>query len=723
MGTQVRRFTQANRPLAVKVQGLDADALLLVGFRGEEAVSQLFRYRLDLVAENPARIPFEKLLGRSVTVELELPGSRRPRESKRFFNGICRRVTQGERDENFTRFHMDVVPQAWLLTKVTRSRVFQHLSVWEILDQVFEGLKTLVQKQGDLAPRDYCVQYRETDFAFASRLMAEEGISYYFKHDDGAHTLVLRNDPQIRDDLTPATVTYRNEGGDAYSVRRWEKVQELRAGKVTFRDHTFEQPQATLEVSRPILPEILAGAVTHKLNGVSAGLELYDYPGQYAKRFDGINRSGAEQPAEIGKIFPDKERTARIRMEQEATAAVAVNGESNCRQFVAGHTFTLQTDRGTTEEQAQADGVYLLTSVQHRFGQAPPSTSEKGTVFTYENSFSCTPAGLPYRPLRSVPKPVIAGTQTAVVVGPSGEELYVDKYGRVKVQFFWDREAKKDLDSSCWVRVAQVWAGQRWGAHFWPRIGQEVVVAFEEGDPDQPLIVGSVYNAENPPPYDLPDHKTRSGVKSRSTLNGTPQNFNEIRFEDKKGHEEVYLQAERNLTTLVKSCESRYVGGSRTTTVHYGEKHTVDKKGRETVIKEGDEILVVEDGNRQTVIKDGDETHDVADGRRTTTIAENDTLVVQKGEYMRVVDQGDDRLEVHKGIATRSVPNGLYYVFAKTIQLNAAEQITFVVGGSIITITPDMISINAPKLLLNGNQVKISGAKGVKINGEVIDLN
>jgi type VI secretion system secreted protein VgrG len=696
MSTQI---TQTNRPLAVKVQGLDPDTLLLVGFSGEEAISELFRYRLDLVAENPAQIPFENLLGCSITVELELPGGRRPRENKRFFNGICRRVSQGERDADFTRFHMDVVPQAWLLTKVTRSRVFQHLSVWEILDKLFNGLKTVVRKQGDLAPRDYCVQYRESDFAFASRLMAEEGISYYFKHEDGAHTLVLRNDSQYRDDLTPSPVTYRTTGGDGYCVRRWEKVQELRAGKVTFRDHTFEQPQANFEVTRTVLPEVVAGQVTHPLNGLNTALELYDYPGQYAKRFDSINSHGAEQPAEIGKIYRDEERTARIRMEQETTAALAVQGEAESRQFVAGHTFALQTDRGSIEEQAQADGVYLLTSVRHNFGQPPASTSQNGQTFSYRNSFSCTPAGLPYRPLRTVPKPVIAGTQTAVVVGPPGEELYVDKYGRVKVQFFWDREGKRDLDSSCWVRVAQVWAGQHWGAHFWPRIGQEVVVAFEEGDPDQPLIVGSVYNAQNLPPYELPKHQTQSGIKSRSTLKGTPQNFNEIRFEDKKGQEEIYVQAERNLNTVVKSCEGRAVGGSRETTIYHGERLTVKEDGRQTIIEKGGEELFVKDGGRRTAIQKGDES-----------------LGVDEGDRMTTVSKGDDQLYVYTGNALRQVDNGDYKVTAKTIHLEATDLISIKVNGSQILIKPDLISIVTKEL-------QATGSTHVQVNSQTIDLN
>jgi type VI secretion system secreted protein VgrG len=693
----VVKYTQANRPLAVKVQGLDSDALLLVSCKGEEAISQLFRYQLELVAPGTDRIPFEKLLGQPVTVELELPGSRVPRGNKRFFNGICQRVTQGERDANFTRFQMDIVPQVWLLTKITRSRVFQHLSAWQILLEVFDGIDALFQMQVDLPEREYCVQYRETDFAFASRLMAEEGIVYYFKHADGKHTMVLRADPQYRDDVTPAVVTYGSTSHDAYSVRRWEKVQELRAGNVTFRDHTFEKPEETLEVSRPVLSQVVAGTVTHQLNGVNTSLELYDYPGPYAKRFDGIDRNGAEQPPEIARIWPDGQRTACIAMERETTAAVAIHGESDCRHFVAGQTFTLRTEPLTREQQAQADGAYLLTSVQLRFEQSPPASTDNGQAFSYQNSFNCTPAALTYRPSWTMPKPVIVGLQTAVVVGPPGGELYVDKYGRVKVQFFWDREGKKNLDSSCWVRVAQASAGQGFGAHFWPRISQEVVVAFEEGDPDRPLIVGSVYNAENMPPYTLAEHQTRSGIKTHSIPNATPQNFNELRFEDKKGQEEIYVQAERNLNTVVKSCEGRAVGGSRETTIYHGERLLVKEDGRETVIEKGGESLTVGDGGRVTDIHKGDEM-----------------LVVHEGFRMTRVDNGDDKLSV-TGHARRFVTKD-YLVSAKTIHLEAMDLISIKVGGSEILLTGDGISIQ-------GSVLHLTGSEHVQVKSQTIDLN
>jgi type VI secretion system secreted protein VgrG len=729
------QYTQANRALAVKVDGLDLDALLLVGCKGEEEISQLFRYQLDLVAENPANIPFEKLLGQSVTIELELAGSRLPREKKRFFNGICQRVTQGERDENLTHFQMDIVPQVWLLTKITRSRVFQHLTAWDILQQVFDGTDALFNMQVDLPEREYCVQYRESDFAFASRLMAEEGIVYYFKHDDGKHTMVLRADPQYRDDMTPATVTYSNTRRDPYNVRRWEKVQELRAGMVSFRDHTFEKPEATLEVNRPVLKEIAVGMVTHKLNSINSELELYDYPGPYAKRFDEIDRNGSEDTTESAKIYPDGERTVRIAMERETTAAVAIHGESDCRHFVAGQTFTLQSDPYTREQQAQADGLYLLTGVEHRIEQPLPDTSNNnGKGFSYQNSFNCAPAALTYRPRWTEPKPVILGPQTAVVVGPPGQELYVDKYGRVKVQFFWDREGTTDLDSSCWVRVAQASAGTRFGAHFWPRIGHEVVVAFEEGDPDRPLIVGSVYNAANMPPYELAKNQTRSGIKTHSTPNATPQNFNEIRFEDKKGQEEIYVQAECNLNTVVKSCEGRAVGGSRDTTIYHGERLTVKDDGRVTQIEKGNEELIVYEGLRFTSIQKGDDRLYVA-GARDTQIDTGERLLVKDGGRQTTIQTGDEVLNVQEGSRTTTIEKGHDFLEVKTggvgvkvegdyfvnsnkkITLVATEEIALIVGDSHIRLTPNCIYVNG------GQVVGITAPNNVAVNSKLIDLN
>ncbi|TMQ32333.1 MAG: type VI secretion system tip protein VgrG, partial [Planctomycetota bacterium] len=246
---------------------------------------------------------------------------------------------------------------------------------------------------------------------------------------------------------------------------------------------------------KTIADSVQAGTVNHKEKVANnERLEIYDFPGEYAQRFDGIDKGGGEQPAELQKIFEDNKRTVGIRMQEETAPGIIINGESTCRQFVSGHKFSLT-------RHFNADGPYLLTTVQHLASSTVDYRSEDKAGYRYENSFTAIPFAQPYRPRRVTPKPFVQGTQTAYVVGPAGEEIFTDKYGRVKVQFHWDREGKNNADSSCWVRVAQVWAGKRWGASFWPRIGQEVIVAFQEGDPDQPIIVGSVYNADQMPPY------------------------------------------------------------------------------------------------------------------------------------------------------------------------------------------------------------------------------
>src|SRR5215204_4872627 len=253
--------------------------------------------------------------------------------------------------------------------------------------------------------------------------------------------------------------------------------------------------------------------------------------------------------------------------------ALTVHGAGDCRQFTAGHTFAL-TRHGN------GDGRYVLTCVEHTAYQVDDYRSGSGGEANYSNTFCCIPVGLPYRPARTTAKPVIPGTQTAVVVGPKGQEIFTDKFGRVKVQFHWDRQGKNDADSSCWVRVAQVWAGKRWGAYFTPRIGQEVVVAFVEGDPDRPIVVGSVYNADMMPPYTLPDNMTQSGIKTRSTMNGGSENFNELRFEDKKGSEDIYFHAEKDFHRVVENDDDLKVGHDQTMEI---------KNNRTEVVKEGNE--------------------------------------------------------------------------------------------------------------------------------------
>ena len=533
--------TQAGRPLAITTP-LGTDVLLLTGLEGHEAISGLFHFQLELLADRNTPIAFDQILGQGVTVELQVPP-----DGKRYVNGIVSRFSQGRRDAHFTHFHAELVPRLWLLTRKVQSRIFQRMTIPEILDAVLAGVPHKMEIGGAYEPRDYCTQYRESDFAFVSRLMEEEGLRYYFTHADGSHVMVVSDEPQQHPDVPgPEDLVYDELAGggreEEMRVTGWEKFQEVRSDLTTLWDHCFELPGKNLESQQPTIDSVAVGEVEHKLKVVPGEpLEIYDFPGGYAQRFDGIGSGGAARPEELKKIFADGLRTVRIRMEEEEMAGLEIRAASTCRHFTAGHRFTLS-------RHFDADGPYLLTRVEHRASLQGDYRSGESIPFTYENRFTAIPAGLSFRPPRATPRPSIGGTQTATVVGPAGEELYCDTYGRVKVQFHWDRQGRKDLGSSCWVRVAQTWAGKNWGAFFWPRAGNEVVIAFEEGDPDQPMIVGSVYNAENMPPFPLPLRKELAGIKSASVRGFSNQHFNGVVFADGKGSEHLAIHSQRTMT-------------------------------------------------------------------------------------------------------------------------------------------------------------------------------
>ncbi len=563
-------FTQENRPVKVD-SPLGTDVLLIRGFSGEEGVSRLFRFQLNLFAENHKNVVFDRVLGQKVTLTLELPG-----DQFRYFNGIVRCISRGARGTDFTDYYAEIVPQFWLLTKRVQSRIFQRKTVPDILKKVLEGLDTSFEIQGKFEPREYCVQYHESDYDFASRLMEEEGIYYFFKHDSGSHKMVLANTPQSHPDLPfDNTAIYEEVVGEQREdlrVTKWVKQQELRSGKYTLWDHCFELPHKHLEADKETLDSVQVGRTSHKLKvGSNEKLELYEYPGEYAKRFDGINKGGGEQPAELQKIFEDNKRTVGIRMQQEETPALTIQGWSDCRHLMSGYKFTL-------ERHFSDDGAYAITWIRHDCEQGETyRTSHDPGALHYRNEFTCIPMAHPFRPPRVTPKPIVPGSQTAVVVGPGGEEIFVDKYSRVKVQFHWDREGKNDSDSSCWIRVGTSWAGKQWGAIHIPRIGQEVIVDFLEGDPDRPLVTGSVYNADMMPPYKLPDNKTVSTLKSRSTKGGSASTYNEIRMEDKKDKEQLFIHAQKNMDVRVKEEYREWVGKNRHIIVKENRKETVEK--------------------------------------------------------------------------------------------------------------------------------------------------
>jgi type VI secretion system secreted protein VgrG len=618
------KITQDLRLLSLSTP-LGKDVLCLHKLEGTEAISSPFHFCLELLSDQSSTVSFKDIVGKRVTIAIELPS-----KQKRYINGLVSRFAQGDFDTGMTHYYAEVVPWLWLLSRTSDCRIFQKKSVPDIVQQIFKdlGLQDFkLQLQGSFEPREFCVQYRETDLDFVSRLLEEEGIFYFFEHTQDKHTLVLANSPAAHSPCpNQAQARYRYTYGGKQEVdfiRQWKAEQELHPGKYALTDYYFPTP------SNNQMVKAVSGI---KLEG-SDRYEVYDYPGYFAKRFDGDDKAG--------KVPPDGERTVKIRMAANEAAHQVIEGAGECRGFVPGYRFSL-----TEHYRQDLNGDYVLTQVTH----TASNNLRPGDEPKYQNTFTCLPKAVPYRPARVTPKPVIQGTQTAQVVGLAGEEIDTDKYGRVKVQFPWDREGKKDANSSCWIRVASSWSGKQWGAIQIPRIGQEVVVSFLEGDPDQPLIIGSVYNAEQMPPYKLPDNKTQSGVKSRSSLKGGAENYNEIYFEDKKGEELLYIRAEKDQTIAVENDEAHWVGHDRTKEVDHDETTTI-KNNRTETVEEGDEKITIKKGNRTVEISMGNETLNIKMGNQTTTLdMGNQATQLKMGNQTTKLDMGQSSTEAMQSI-------------------------------------------------------------------------
>jgi type VI secretion system secreted protein VgrG len=515
-------FVQTALPVQITTP-LGPNALFVRGYSGEEAISALFQYDLELYSEN-ASLDATQIVGQAVTLQIPLSGG-----GFQYVNGIVGRFTQAGMDHRFTTYLAELHPWLWMLTMTSDCRIFQKMTTLEIVKQVFShlGFSDFSDKTtGTYPTRDYCVQYRETTFAFVSRLLEEEGISYYFTHDASKHTMALVDDSSSWSTcpgLTSARYVGRGPGYNSDDiVVDCSMEQAVTVGQFKSDDYNFTIPTTSL----------LATA-----SGSNAKLSVYDYPGLYDAQSDGETI--------VGRRLATLETTAKT-----------LRGSSLCRSFHAGATFTL-----ANHYRSDLNASYVLRRLNMR-----------GDQDEYSNSFEAFPAATAFHPPLLTPRPVIAGNQTATVVGKSGEEVWTDQYGRVVVQFHWDQLGENNEQSSCWVRVAQGWAGNLWGSIFIPRIGQEVVVSFLEGNPDRPLITGCVYNAQQAVPYTLPDNQTRSALKTNSSKGGS--GFNEICFEDKAGSEELFIQAQKDMTVSILNNESLTVAGTRTLNVTGNETHT-----------------------------------------------------------------------------------------------------------------------------------------------------
>ena len=628
------------------VTPLAADVLLFHRMHTHEEISRPFEYKLDLLSLKKD-INLDDMLGKNVTVKLALPD-----DSTRFYNGYVTRFAQGGSFGRYTRYSAVVRPWLWFLTRTTDCRIFQDQTVPEIVKTVFGEEPTndfKLDLTSSYRKRTYCVQYRETDFNFVSRLLEEEGIYYYVKHTDGHNTVVLTDSTQKHTAspgyekisfIAPEQVVRP----ELERISSWDFGREIQPAVYAHTDYDLERPGVKLLTQK---------AASRQL--APTPYEVFDYPGHYLQKADG-------------------EQYAAVRIDEVGTQFETARAVTNAKGVAAGSLFTLEKS-----SRADQNREHLIVAVNEDMEFSGYEAMPEGSGTSYRCSFVAMSSQQQFRPRRSTPRPFVQGPQTAVVVGPAGDEIHTDELGRVKVQFHWDRLGRQDENSSCFIRVSHYWAGKGWGAVHTPRIGHEVIVDFLEGDPDQPIIVGRVYNAVNMPPYTLPEHKTQSGVKSRSSLEGTPENFNEIRFEDKKGSEHVVVHAERNLNILAKANERRTIGANSSTTV----------------------------GNNSTVTVGTDPKGDPKkNGKLTTTIF---------GDTSTTITKGDLSLDVQTGKMTVHVKGIVEQTFDDTSKVTVANEMKFICGASSITMKKD------GTIEIVGKDIKINGSSSVAVDSAKID--
>jgi type VI secretion system secreted protein VgrG len=659
--TQDERFIGITSPLG-------EDVLLLEGFTGEEGISRLFHFNLSLASENRG-IDFSSIIGQRVTIRITLYD-----KTDRYINGFVSRFSQAGGDRQFARYQMEVVPWLWFLTRHADCRIFQNKTIPEIIEQVCNDRGyTDIKKNltGTYEAREYCVQYRESDFQFVSRLMEEYGIFYYFEHEETKHTLVLADSPSACQPVpNQSSASYNVAAGSLDSedvVEEWAMSLDLRSGKYSMTDYNFETPSTSLMKNEET---VMSYAGNPKL-------EIYDYPGKYETTSQGAG-------------------LAKIRMQEEEAVVKLVRGASCCRSFVSGYKFDLK-DFPVSSMNAS----YVLTAVRHEATIGPGYSSGGPPAEAYSNRFTCMPAEVPFRPPRITPKPLVPGPQTAVVVGKSGEEIWVDQYGRVKVQFFWDRVGQKDENSSCWIRVSQAWAGKAWGAMWIPRMGQEVIVEFLEGDPDRPIITGRVYNADQVVPYALPDNGTRSTFLSRSSKGGESANFNEIRFEDKKDSEQIFINAEKEMDLRVEKESREFVGANRHLIVKEDQKEKVEGSSHSEVVKNsnqkiGENMSLKVQGTRQIEI-----TGDQKEKFNASLHSEVAAMFNQKVGANMSLQVGEALNEKTGMVYAHQAGTMIHLKSGAQIVIEAEVMLTLKVGGSFISMNPGMIAIQAPMVMIN----------------------
>lgn len=640
-------FTQDSRLISIETP-LGKDVLLLTSFNGVESISSPFLFKLTVLSLDLEIEPRE-LIGKQVTVKIK-------NGCTRIFNGFIHDFTFGEiKSSSFREYHLTMVPWFKFLSHTENRRIFQNKNTKEIVSQVFSdlGFSDFDFRADGGKPREYCVQYAESDLEFVSRLLAEEGYAYYFAHEESKHTLIIVDKVNAYDECKETNLSYSKGSTLDPEIRSWEHRYEFKKGGWTLNDFNFKEPNKNHIVETKSNSEFAN----------NSKFKHYEYPGLY--------------DSELGT------KLVEVRMDAEEVSKDTIIGSSNCSTFYAGGLFKLDKHDAKSEQ-----GSYTLLSVSHHASDSSYYAGEGGES-SYINQFYCIPSKVHFRPVREYHRPAMKGPQSAIVTGPAGEEIYIDEFGRIKVQFIWDREGKNDENSSCFLRVMQAWAGNGWGTSFIPRIGHEVIVTFLDGDPDRPIVTGAVYNGVNKPPY---ESKTQSGIKTRSTKGASAANYNELRFEDKKGSEQVYIHAEKNLDTMVENDETLTVDNDRTKIINNDENSTIENDRNKTV------------NNDQTETIKNNKTIDVGNDH-TEAIQANMTISVDK-----------DLKESVRGKYQENVTKE-YGLKAKTITMNADDEIIIKTGSAKIVMKSN------GDITLSGKTINIKGSGDVVIKGSKVITN
>ncbi|WP_175725323.1 type VI secretion system Vgr family protein [Burkholderia ambifaria] len=691
---------QSNRLFTIQTPMKGRSDLVLVDFHGTEGLSQNFEFHVRLASQD-SNIELKKLIGQPVTITLQLTDALASSE-ERYFHGYVANFTHLDHDGSFTVYSATIVPWLWMLSRSRDIRIFQEESTEAILSKVFREYGKIASFEFRLSKatknRSYCTQYRETDLEFVERLMQEDGLFFFFEHAKENHKLIITDNSIAAKPISGRSPVLQYTKGEALDnlavITSFQASRQLESTNVGLKTFDYKVPHARRFVS----------GGTEVNQGEVPSYEVYDYLGEHG--------------------FPDSDRgeaLTRFRTQALAAHSKIFIGTSTSRRVSPCQYFELDDhyDHGSTKPE---DHQFLLTTVTHS-GTNNYQAGEGAA--TYQCSFTCIRKKIPYRPAFTIERPTIIGPQTAVVVGPEGEEIYTDNLGRVKVQFHWDRLGKRDQGSSCWVRVGQPWAASGFGMIQIPRIGNEVVVIFLDGNPDRPLIISSVYNSANMPPWGLPANATQSGILTRSTKTGNVNTANAIRFEDKKGAEEVWLHAEKDQRIEVEHDESHWVGNDRAKNIDHDETVHVKHDRTETV------------DNNETITIGVDRTEHVGNNE-TLTVGGNRVETIEGMQNLLIALASAEEV----GLAKALVVGGAYTITVvgamnTAVGLAQAEEVglskTTKVGKTFTITAGDRIELRTGKasivlesngnISIRGGNIQIVGSGAVKVDGNTINSN